>query len=456
MPDDIRSCSVRWAIVALAALGVAGGATESRALTVLTTGKVAVSKDRPGTARDVGRFRFGKDPALRPLVDPRCPGESAVQVAFYPQATQRLVARPLAVLPCANWKARGAGYVYNDPAAGQSGVRSILYLPSKLVIKLKGPGFEPVAGPVGYLEVWFTVGDERYLGRFHNFGRNDAAVIVTRKPSTAAARGEAAFWDVLHGNDSSAAREAQCIAALTTATKRAPRDGRSHFLLGMMHLYRFGQATVDYGDVSVFARQEIDAAHRAFQAAVPLLWDGASGDSRVPGFAAAAKYAKAVVDDDAPLQAEAVEDLNEAVAINQFFNVFDLIPIAQAAPAGDPLFQAVFAEVDAYLNAPGTLACVQSQPEICANDGLAPHNAEGALVLFGDLYAKAGDLGQAQLFYALARLSVQPGTWQFQAVLDDRVANAATRVALYQDADPANDPPIVGAGPEACAVCHYE
>ena len=37
-----------------------------------------------------------------------------------------------------------------------------------------------------------------------------------------------------------------------------------------------------------------------------------------------------------------------------------------------------------------------------------------------------------------------------------RRGGAAERAALYQDADPNDDPPLVGAGPEACAVCHYE
>jgi hypothetical protein len=226
----------------------------------------------------------------------------------------------------------------------------------------------------------------------------------------------------------------------------------------MVHLYRFGQATTDFGDVSESARQEIAAAHAAFQTALPRLWDGASGDSRVAGFAAAAKYVKGFVDGDAALRDEGLRDLVDAVAVNQFFNVFDYIPVAQSVTARDPLFGVVFAEVDDYLNQPGRLDCVLSQPEICANAGLAPHNAEGALLLFGDVYAKAGDLATAQGWYTLARAVGRAGgvPWRFQALADNRAATAAARVALYRDADPANDPPIVGAGAEACAICHYK
>jgi hypothetical protein len=226
----------------------------------------------------------------------------------------------------------------------------------------------------------------------------------------------------------------------------------------MMHLYRFGQATTDFADVSAFARQELAAAHEAFERAVPRLWDGAAGDSRVPGFAAAAKYTHGLLEGNDALRDAGLADLTAAVAINQFFNVFDYIPVAQIVPANDPLFGLVFAEVDDYLNAPGTLDCVDSQPEICSNAGLAPHNAEGALLLFGDVYAKGGDLATARAWYVLARGAGRAGEtpWPFQALADDRVANAAARVALYQDADPANDPPVVGMGAEACAVCHYK
>ncbi len=430
----------------------------SDGVTVLTVGKVAASKDRPEPAPDRGSFRFGKDPAFAVLRDPTCPNTSSVQVASYPQATQRLDAQPLAALPCSGWKARDGGYVYEDPAAVHGGVRRIVYRRDKLLIRLDGPGFRHITGPVGYIEVWFTVGSERFLGRFHNFLRNDAGAVTTRKPSLAAARGEQAFWDVLHNNDASEGRQQVALHCLSKAIKAAPKDGRSRFLLAMMHLYRFGQATTDFDDVSGFARQELAAAHAAFEGAVPRLWDGAAGDSRVPGFAAATKFMTGVLEGDAALRDGGLQDLAAAVAVNQFFNVFDYIPVAQIAPASDPLFGLVFAEVDDYLNQPGALDCPESQPEICANAGLAPHNAEGALLLFGDIYAKGGDLPTARVWYALARGIGQASgvPWPFQALADDRVANAAARVALYQDGDPANDPPVVGMGEEACAVCHYK
>jgi len=57
----------------------------------------------------------------------------------------------------------------------------------------------------------------------------------------------------------------------------------------------------------------------------------------------------------------------------------------------------------------------------------------------------------------LVRLSNLLGAdWPFRGLAQDRVANAAARVALYQDADPTNDPSIVGTGAEACIYCHHQ
>lgn len=439
----------------VAVLSLVAAASPALALTVLTTGKAASFKG------ETGMIRFGKDPALATPVAPVCPTTSAVTLSSYPQATNRVVVHLDVTLPCANWKVADGGYVYDDKSAAVGGVRKIVYARDKLLIKFAGPAFARPVGPVGYFHVWFTVGDTAYHGRFHNFRKNDATLIVTRPVSKSAAEGEAAFWAVLHGDVTGAekaAREDVALHCLEKAAKRDKKDGRSRFLLAMMHLYRFGQMIDRYDDVPDAARAEITAANEGFIAAGPLLWDRAAnrGDSRVPGFAAATTFGLGVVNADPVLQAQGLADLEYAVGINGFFNIFDYIPVAQATAANDPLFAEVLAKVATYLNDPNTLSCVVTQPELCGNAGLAPHNGEGALLLFGDLYAKAGDLPNAMQWYNLAgALGAADGVpYRFQPVLDDRLANAAARVALYTDDDPSNDPSIIGAGAEACSTCH--
>ena len=440
----------RLSLVAALALSMVHTVATAAGFQVLTAGKVIRLENRGDPARNTATLVVGRDRALQSLRDPRCPATSAVEVEVYLQSTFRDAVLAEVELDCSKWSAARGGFRYSDP---DGTIRRIRYGRGGLRIDVGGAGFMPHTGPVGFAQVELVIGNDRLRVRAHNFVRNDAESIRSRKPTSAAAAGEAAFWDAITGDDSSEAREQEALRILGKARKR---DGRSHFLRAMLHLYRFGQRVTRFDDVSSDAREELVQANAAFATALPLLWDDATGtgDSRVPGFAAAAKYMQGVVDGDAALRAAGLADLAHAVEVNAFFNVFDFIPVLQALPPGDAAFQEAFTFVTTYLNDPATLQCVITQPEICANEGLAPRNLQGSLTLFGDLYAKAGNLQQAQTWYNLGIAFPDTATWKFRAILQDRVANAAARVALYADANAANDPPLVGAGPEACAVCH--
>jgi hypothetical protein len=447
----------------LAALLVAAPAP-AHALTLLTRSKVAVFR----ADRTKAVIRVGADRALAKLLDPTCPTTSSIQVGSYPQATTRLVLQPLVALDCTKWRAVDGGFQYLDKAGSRGGVTKIVYTTRRLVIRIQGSGYVHVAGPVGYVETWLGIGAERFLARFHNFRRNDAEILATRKPNSAAGDGEAAFWDVLWGDDASAARQEATIDLLEKATRQAPRDGRSHFLLGMMHLYRFGNLAADYRNASDAAKVEIRAAYEAFQTAVPLLWDGTAGDSRVPGFAAATKYTLGVVEGDAARTAEGLADLDAAVAVNPIFNLFDYIGVVPSTVLPtDPLYPRVIEILDFAL-APENASCFTSQPEVCGNVGMAPHNVEGSFTLFGDLYAKGGLLDDpdptkplrgAEPLYTLAQTFANIYGWNpaWKALIADRVATVAARIALYQNADPADDPVLIGNTPgEPCATCHHK
>jgi hypothetical protein len=433
-------------LLLLPRLAAAGGPT------VLTVDKVARFEKGRGTVR------VGRDPRLAGAPAPTCPTASSVELSSYPVATQRVVVATQVALDCARWTRRRGGFVYRDPAA-TGGVRAIRYGRKGLRIRFEGAAALP-AGPVGYLQVWLTVGSRRFNARFHNFAANAPDRLVTRKPSPPAATGERAFWAVLHHDWDTPSQksdlEGVALDCLTKASKRDSRDGRSRFLLAMTHLYRFGQTVERYDAASDFARGEIEAAHAAFQDAVPLLWNGTTGDSRVPGFAAATTFSLGVVRNDPDLQAQGMAELDAAFQVNPFFNVFDYIPVAQAVPALDPRFQSVLDKVSGYLSDPATLQCLTTQPEICANAGYAPRNMAGSLALFGDLEAKGGDVAGARGWYDLALAFGSGGTppYPFLPALQARVDTVTDRVARFRDADPDNDPTIIGAGAEACAACH--
>jgi hypothetical protein len=438
-------------VVVLLATFVPPGVAAAR-LTVLTAGKQAAFR------RSSGFVRVGGDPALATLVDPTCAGGATtkVQLGAYLQSTYRVkyAADPAteAVLDCAGWRPTRGGFMYEDATGARIGVKRVVYTRKKLTIRLGGSGYEFPGGPVGFVEATLTIGETRYLARFHNLRANDASRVVAAKPSTAAAEGERAFWAVLHGDDKSEAKMQACLAALGRAVRRNRKDGRSHFLLAMMRLYRFGLMTTDYRAIGDAAKREIADSDAAFDAAIPLLWDGRAGDSRAPGFAAATKFVRGFAEGNADLQAEGVADLNAAVAVNAFFNVFDVIPLIQALPRTDPRFQTAFQQFATYLENPETIACVGSQPEICGNLGLAPRNLNGSLMLFGDLYAKGGNLERATFWYTLG--GAVDDAYAFKALALERLATVDERVARWTDDDPDNDPAVVGLGAENCATCH--
>jgi hypothetical protein len=444
----------RLGVVAFALACLGGGAQAGAAgFQILTVGKIARFENRGDPAQNGGVVVVGRDHVLRTLHDPRCPATSVVEIEAYLQSTFRDAVLAHVDLDCAKWSTVGKTFQYTDPTGT---VRSIRYGRGGMRIEVRGPGFIPITGPVGFLQAQLRIGDQLLRVRFHNFRENDAHAVRSRRPSAKAAAGEAGFWDVLFADDNSEAHQQQVLHTLDLAVHRNPRDGRSQFLLAMLHLYRFGQRITSLDTVTADARTELAASNRAFAAAVPLLWNDArgAGDSRVPGFAAAAKYMHGTIEADAAERAQGLADLAHAVEVNSFFDVFDYIPILQFLPPSDPVFQQALSAFTTYLTDPATLQCVATQPEICANAGLAPRNIQGSLTLFGDLFAKGGNLAQANFWYGLTNVFPDTPTWTFYPLIQDRLANAAARVALYADADPSNDPPVIGVGPQACAVCH--
>ncbi len=422
-------------------------------LVVLTHGKVLRLAARSDPARSRGLVRFGKDPALAGAPDPSCPSTSTFELGLFTVAANAVVRGEKVALDCAKWKRIRTGWRYDDPAA-TGGIRTVTYGPSGLAVRLSGPAALPAAGPIGYAFAWFEVGAKRFHGRFHVFRKNTSAVVVSRMPSKLAADGESRFWGIMWGDDASEATEQATLETLTRAAKHSKKDARSRFLLAMLRLYRFGQLAESIANASPAAREELAAAVAAFDEAEPLLWDRATrvGDSRVPGFGAAARYSLAVATGDEALRQQALGDLDYAIEINAFFNVFDLMTVTQAEPPSSPAFQQAFATVSAYISNPDTLVCAVTQPEVCTGNGLAPTALPGTFVVFGDLYAKAGDAATAKYWYQFA--AATEAGWPFQGLATERLAGADARVAAYGDADPTNDPPIIGAGKEACASCH--
>jgi hypothetical protein len=212
----------RAALAALCGLALAPHPTEA-SFTLLTTGKALSLRGRADPARARGLIRFTGDPGLAEAVDP-CSAPSRFELGVYASAVNRVVRGPAVALECERWRATRSGWVYDDPDAA-GGVRRIRYGARRLVVQLAGAAVLPAPGPAGYVQMWLDVGARRFHGRFHDFRTNRAERIVGRRPSSSAAAGEAAFWDVLWGDDRSEARQQESLRLLTRASRRGARPG---------------------------------------------------------------------------------------------------------------------------------------------------------------------------------------------------------------------------------------
>jgi hypothetical protein len=418
-------------------------------LTLLTAGKTAVVRHRAGRdARVV--VRAGLDGRALPLRDPRCPTASAVELsAAFPPAA--FATGGAVALPCEGWTAtRGGGYRFRAGGAGPDGITEVIYGPKRLVVRARGDAVAFLAaGPVAFLQAWLTVGGERFLVRFHDFRRNLAGRVVARRPSMAAAAGEAAFWDTVWGDDP---RENAALAFLDEAVGRREDDGRSHFLLGMLHLWGL-QASDPFAPTADELAKNV-AAQEHLDAAVALL----PHDGRIAGFRAGLTYASGVAHADEARRALGLERLDAAVAADPLFNSFDYFAIAPAfrdVRGDDPRWQSRFVGLaDVVLK--DNLDCPLTRPETCGNVGMAPHNVEGTFLLLGDVYAKGGRPADAETWWAAAKGLGQSVGYAWVGLADERIGQGAARAALYADAEPSNDPPIVAPGIGYCRYCHQK
>ena len=445
MPTVLRTSVRSLALHLVFALTAGVAAAPASALTLLTADKQGVFQTRPGRDPEA-TIRIGRDRAFAALPSLACPTVSSLRFALSRRGADFEDHGEIA-LPCERWQATRGGWRFTGDAA-TGGVREIILGRRGAVIRAGGPAFTPIAGPLAYVEAWLTIGDERHLVRLQNFRRNDGERVVSRRASRPGGAGEAAFWDTVWAD---APRSDEALRLLKRAVRQDPRDGRSQFLLGMLHLYRTSTvcAEFDFANLCEAALAEGVAAQAPLDRAAELL----ALDSRIPGFAAAATYANGFTQGDPALVARGLSRIDAAVQANPLFNAFDLFAVvAPVEPGTSTYFQdRIIPLVDFVFSDP---SCIAKLPEICSNAGMAPHNFEGTLILLGDIYAKGGRLANAQVWYGLAQATGAGNGWRYQAIAEDRVATLGVRVALSQDGDPANDPPLLGGGGGSCRHCH--
>ncbi|MCC6624203.1 MAG: hypothetical protein IT385_23330 [Deltaproteobacteria bacterium] len=242
---------------------------------------------------------------------------------------------------------------------------------------------------------------------------------------------EALMWRALGGE---VALRADALATFEAGLAALPDDPRGSLLYGMTLL----SAIAEDNDIASALK-----AGPALEHAIAVNPD----DRRIPGWLGTIKVGLARFTGDEQTLAEAIDFMLEAADLYPEFNNVSLAIAFAKLPldTGYPTMakERLLAIVD----------CVETL-DVCQNNARAPHNNEGSLMLFGDVHARLGETDAARAYYDAALASPDAATWDYadeaRAVRDALDA----RVALYLDADPANDPLFFAEGRTSCVGCH--
>jgi hypothetical protein len=273
------------------------------------------------------------------------------------------------------------------------------------------------------------------------------------------------FFDDFH-----AARYSRSLAnavALDTAALAHPLDGPLSFDRALAHTWHLAESGRDPSPDPAVLQAEAMNQLELFR----IARENNSKDDRVGCFLGLTLVgAGRATQDDALLQ-EGLAVLDEAVAAWPEFNLFCLGLAYDGLPASDPDYaKAVEAALDNLDSCVGE-SVDRNNPDItpylhqatdkgvkraCWNTWIAPHNAEGFYLWIGDLLVKQGRIDQARISYNNVKLIKEYPSWPYKSLLADRLsADLDAKAALYQDADPTNDPPVGGESiGHRCAYCH--
>ena len=275
----------------------------------------------------------------------------------------------------------------------------------------------------------------------------------------------ATFFDDFHASRYSlAARDAK---TLDDAAAVEPYDAPVSFVRALAHVWHANES----GRASNPNPAEIAAEQRVSLELLATAKANNPNDPRVDCFLGLHRVAAGRATGNQALVKQGIASLDAAVLAWPQFSLFCRASAYDTLPASDPDYaKAVAAAYDTLDSCVGE-KIDRDNPDItkylgratdtgpdraCWNDWIAPHNAEGFSLYFGDLLVKQGKLAVAKIVYNNAKLIKEYPTWPYKSLLDDRLgSDLAAKAALYRDADPANDPPIAGdSTSHACTYCH--
>lgn len=256
-------------------------------------------------------------------------------------------------------------------------------------------------------------------------------------------------------------------AALDALLEQEPTAGDAAVVRGLAHLWHISELGRDPSQDPSSVLGEASKLMSQFQQAR----DNNPDDPRVPCWLGLVQIVTGQQLSNARLVAQGYATIEEGVDAFPEFNLFCRALAYAPLPASNPDYtraiDAMFETMDLCYGEPVDRAnptiedyleqaTSEGDKRVCWNDAIAPHNAEGFYLFFGDLLVKAGDTATAQVLYENAQLIAEYEAWPYKSLLEQRLSDDLdAKILLYTDEDPTNDPPLGGdSAHRGCAYCH--
>jgi hypothetical protein len=296
------------------------------------------------------------------------------------------------------------------------------------------------------------------------------AVQLAPRKQPATSRSEAAkkaddlFWQTFHNGEYEKIQPA--LEVLTTAYLQTSSDAITAAHIGWLRIWRISERA-RLNSIPATSTDDAVMARKYFTEAVTLN----RSDARYLGFLAAATLVEGRIHKDEKLTREGYFMLRDSIKAWPEFNLFTAGYVMSARPADSPRFREglewewrnmdVCAEEKIDRGNPDYSKYMSSetkegQKRVCWNSWIAPHNFEGFFLNMGDMLVKSGDWQTAQKIYANAKLSRDYNSWKFQDVLEDRIKQAQSNVAVFNAPNETSKTKMMINSEFSCMGCHQQ
>jgi hypothetical protein len=267
-------------------------------------------------------------------------------------------------------------------------------------------------------------------------------VALCYSPAADAHPATQAFFAAFRDGDRSL--RANAITGLESAIAELPDEEELHLLLGLAHLWRLAEPLPDETGAAAQLPSAVGARDHLRRA-----YELCPTDHRIAAWLGPilVRFGRTLNDQD--MVDEGLRVLDQGIAAYPSFVLFSKLLVYAESPRDAPEFQQALAAVVDNID-----ACGETPTDPACTNQTVPHNREGASIFLGDVLTKAGRRADAHAAYSDALAGPDFASWSFQPLLHARIDQLDARIALFGDADPANDPDAAWIAPNQCALCH--